>query len=36
MDPAEQTHKVMKNIKQLIEETGWNNEPPSKDSCLYY
>ena len=22
MDPAEQTHKVMKNIKQLIEETG--------------
>ena len=21
-DPAEQTHKVMKNIKQLIEETG--------------
>ena len=22
IDPAEQTHKVMKNIKQLIEETG--------------
>jgi enamine deaminase RidA (YjgF/YER057c/UK114 family) len=22
LDPAEQTHKVMKNIKQLIEETG--------------
>ena len=22
MDPAEQTHKVMKNIKQLIEESG--------------
>jgi enamine deaminase RidA (YjgF/YER057c/UK114 family) len=22
MNPAEQTHKVMKNIKQLIEETG--------------
>ena len=22
MDPVEQTHKVMKNIKQLIEETG--------------
>ena len=22
VDPAEQTHKVMKNIKQLIEETG--------------
>jgi enamine deaminase RidA (YjgF/YER057c/UK114 family) len=22
MDPAEQTHKVMKNIKQLIKETG--------------
>ena len=22
MDPAEQTHKVMKNIKQIIEETG--------------
>src|SRR6056300_1383248 len=22
MDPAERTHKVMKNIKQLIEETG--------------
>ena len=22
LDPAEQTHKIMKNIKQLIEETG--------------
>ena len=27
-DPAEQTHKVMQNIKQLIEEAGGSMEHP--------
>ena len=36
IDPAEQTHKVMQNIKLLDRRNGGNYEPFSKDSCLYY